>query len=236
MVTQRKKCKQPANLFSDVREGLRNEGFPRAWSIFGKKVELLRNKFPTASLPSLEASHFRASILSLDLATSRIAAIWRRHPDFTARQVIKQVRDELRPKHTLRVLWVEGILRDCRRGFAKHRPHRPRRRVRQVRAFRGRHVRIRPAARQGATEGGVRAREMPGLRRAGADAPEADRKCNSAALLMAPSLRRFLLPTCYHSAPNQPDIAEHRPATLLRKSGLSVWLCPADSALNYLRT
>ena len=59
-------------------------------------------------------------------ARLRIAAIWRRHPDFTVRQIAKQVRNELRPKHTLGVLWVEGILRDCRRGFTRHRPRRPR--------------------------------------------------------------------------------------------------------------
>jgi DNA invertase Pin-like site-specific DNA recombinase len=65
----------------------------------------------------------------LDLRTAarlRIAAIWRRHPELTARQVAKQVRDELRPKHTVGVLWVEGILKDCRRGFTRHRPRRPR--------------------------------------------------------------------------------------------------------------
>ena len=36
-------------------------------------------------------------------ARLRIAAIWRRHPDFTVRQIAKQVRNELRPKH-LKVL------------------------------------------------------------------------------------------------------------------------------------
>lgn len=58
-------------------------------------------------------------------ARLRIAAVWKRHPEFTARQVAKQVRDELKPRHTLHVLWVKEILRDCRRGFASHRPHRP---------------------------------------------------------------------------------------------------------------
>ena len=58
-------------------------------------------------------------------ARLRIATIWKRHPEFTSRQVAKRVRDELGPKHTVGVVWVKRILTDCRRGFTRHRHHRP---------------------------------------------------------------------------------------------------------------
>jgi hypothetical protein len=55
-------------------------------------------------------------------ARLRIAAIWRRHPKFTARQVTKRVRDQLGPEHTVAVEWVSSILKDCWRGCTKHSP------------------------------------------------------------------------------------------------------------------
>ena len=51
-----------------------------------------------------------------------ISAMWKRHPEVTARQVIEQIRDELRPRYTLSKSWVQEILRDCWRVSAKHSP------------------------------------------------------------------------------------------------------------------
>src|SRR6516164_3671586 len=49
------------------------------------------------------------------VARVRISAVWRRHPEFTAKRVIKH----LAPKHSLRVPWVQHILRDCWRAGAR---------------------------------------------------------------------------------------------------------------------
>ena len=55
------------------------------------------------------ARHSRAHKLTgwqLDGRTAarvRISAIWKRHPEFTAKQVL----EKLRPEHTVRVPWVQ---------------------------------------------------------------------------------------------------------------------------------
>jgi hypothetical protein len=51
-------------------------------------------------------------------ARVRISAIWKRHPEFTARQIIKN----LGPEHSVRVPWVQKILRECCRASARHSP------------------------------------------------------------------------------------------------------------------
>jgi hypothetical protein len=45
----------------------------------------------------------------LTAARIRVGAIWKRHPKFTARQVIKK----LGPKHTVRLPWVQHVLKEC---------------------------------------------------------------------------------------------------------------------------
>jgi hypothetical protein len=50
------------------------------------------------------------------VARIRLHAIWKRHPQFTTRQVIK----ELGLKYSLPFNWVWMILRDCRRGHGRH--------------------------------------------------------------------------------------------------------------------
>jgi DNA invertase Pin-like site-specific DNA recombinase len=52
------------------------------------------------------------------VARVRIRAIWRRHPEFTAKRVVKY----LRPKHSLRVPWVSRMMKECWRASAKHSP------------------------------------------------------------------------------------------------------------------
>ena len=51
-------------------------------------------------------------------ARVRIAAIWKRHPEFTGKQVLKR----LGPKHSARLIWVQKILRDCWLATARHSP------------------------------------------------------------------------------------------------------------------
>jgi DNA invertase Pin-like site-specific DNA recombinase len=51
-------------------------------------------------------------------ARVRVSAIWKRHPEFTAKQVIKN----LGRGHSLRVPWVQKILRECWRAGARHSP------------------------------------------------------------------------------------------------------------------
>jgi DNA invertase Pin-like site-specific DNA recombinase len=50
-------------------------------------------------------------------ARIRIGAIWKRHPEFTAKQVIAR----LEPKHTVRLPWVQQILRECWRAYGRSR-------------------------------------------------------------------------------------------------------------------
>lgn len=47
----------------------------------------------------------------------RIWAIWKRHPELTARRVLEM----LGPEQGLRLNWVRHILSDCRRGAARRR-------------------------------------------------------------------------------------------------------------------
>jgi hypothetical protein len=48
-------------------------------------------------------------------ARLRVAAIWRRHPELTA----GQIRQRLKPRHTVRLEWVQQVLRECWRSHAK---------------------------------------------------------------------------------------------------------------------
>jgi DNA invertase Pin-like site-specific DNA recombinase len=51
-------------------------------------------------------------------ARIRINTIWKRHPEFTAKQVIKN----LGPKHSVRLPWVQKMLRECWQASARHTP------------------------------------------------------------------------------------------------------------------
>ncbi len=53
-------------------------------------------------------------------ARIRISEIWKRHPGYIAREVIR----ELGPEHPVRIQWVQQILRDCRVASARPRPKR----------------------------------------------------------------------------------------------------------------
>ena len=51
-------------------------------------------------------------------ARIRVGAIWKRHPDFSARQVI----EKLGPTYALRLPWVQKVLRECWRASARQSP------------------------------------------------------------------------------------------------------------------
>ena len=51
-------------------------------------------------------------------ARVRVSAIWKQHPEFTAKQVVRK----LGPEHPVRLPWVQQILRDCWRASARHSP------------------------------------------------------------------------------------------------------------------
>ena len=57
----------------------------------------------------------------IDLRTAarvRIGAIWKRHPEFTA----KQVMERLGPEHSVREKWVMRVMNECWRAYARHSP------------------------------------------------------------------------------------------------------------------
>jgi DNA invertase Pin-like site-specific DNA recombinase len=51
-------------------------------------------------------------------ARVRIAAIWKRHPEYTGEQVLK----ELGPGHSARVKWIQQIMKECWRASARRSP------------------------------------------------------------------------------------------------------------------
>jgi DNA invertase Pin-like site-specific DNA recombinase len=51
-------------------------------------------------------------------ARIRVSAIWKQHPEFTAKQVIRN----LRPERPVSIRWVQKIQRDCWRASARHAP------------------------------------------------------------------------------------------------------------------
>jgi DNA invertase Pin-like site-specific DNA recombinase len=51
-------------------------------------------------------------------ARIRVSAIWKRHPEFTAKQVIRK----LGPEGHVRVRWVQQIMNECWRASARHSP------------------------------------------------------------------------------------------------------------------
>jgi hypothetical protein len=51
-------------------------------------------------------------------ARARIGAIWKRHPEFTA----KQVMERLEPRHSVREKWVMRVMNECWRAYARPSP------------------------------------------------------------------------------------------------------------------
>lgn len=83
-------------------------GFTRAWV-------LLRNCRLAAAKRSPAQRQMGWRLDRKTAERIRISAIWKRHPEFTARQVIKN----LRLKSSVSVAWVQKILRECYRASAR---------------------------------------------------------------------------------------------------------------------
>jgi DNA invertase Pin-like site-specific DNA recombinase len=81
----------------------------RAWAF-------LRNCREVAAKRSLAQRQTGWRVDRQTAARIRINAIWKRHPEFTAKQVIK----ELGPQNSGGIPWVQKILRESRRASAKH--------------------------------------------------------------------------------------------------------------------
>jgi hypothetical protein len=95
--------------------GLERPGYTRAWRTLREcRLACVRHS-PTQRQIGWQLDGWTA-------ARVRISAIWKRHPEFTARQIIENLGYE----HSVRVPWVQKILRECWRASAKHSPERRR--------------------------------------------------------------------------------------------------------------
>ena len=76
----------------------------------------LRNSQKTAARRSPIHQLVRWQIDRRTAARTKIGAIWKRHPEFTARQVMTK----LGPEHPVPLQWVQKVLRECWRASARH--------------------------------------------------------------------------------------------------------------------
>jgi DNA invertase Pin-like site-specific DNA recombinase len=83
----------------------------RAWDFLRKCREVAASRSPAQQ-------HIGWRIDWRTGARIRISDIGKRHPEYTARQVI----DRLGPKHSVRVPWVQQVLRECWRASARPAP------------------------------------------------------------------------------------------------------------------
>jgi DNA invertase Pin-like site-specific DNA recombinase len=83
----------------------------RAW-------EFLRNCRVVAAQRSAEQRQADWRVDHKTAARIGISAIWRRHPEFTAKQVIRA----LRSRHSMTIPWVQKILRECTRASSRQNP------------------------------------------------------------------------------------------------------------------
>jgi DNA invertase Pin-like site-specific DNA recombinase len=86
-------------------------GISRAW-------QLLRDCRMAAAKRSRSHKQVRWFLDGRTAARIRVSAVWERHPEFTAKQVI----DKLGPECSVRKRWVQQIMRDCWRASARHSP------------------------------------------------------------------------------------------------------------------
>jgi DNA invertase Pin-like site-specific DNA recombinase len=80
----------------------------RAWAFLRNCREAAAKRGPTLRRMAWQLDQHTA-------ARIRIGTIWERHPEFTARQVLK----ELGPKHSVGIRWVQQILRECWQATAR---------------------------------------------------------------------------------------------------------------------
>jgi DNA invertase Pin-like site-specific DNA recombinase len=89
--------------------GTERPGYTRVW-------RTLRECRRAGARHSAAQRQMRWQLDGRTVARVRVSAIWKQYPKFTARQVIER----LGPKHSLRVPWVQKILRECWRTSARH--------------------------------------------------------------------------------------------------------------------
>jgi DNA invertase Pin-like site-specific DNA recombinase len=87
----------------------RPAGFQRVWKLLKECRLAAAKRSPAQKRMGWQLDRRTA-------ARIRVSAIWKRHPEFTAKQVIKS----LGPEHSVRVPWVQKILRECWRASARH--------------------------------------------------------------------------------------------------------------------
>ena len=93
--------------------------YPRS---IGRVWALLRNCWRAAARSSPAHRQMGWRVDRRTVARMRISAIWKRHPEFTAKQVI----GSLGPRHSVPIRWVQLILRDCWQASGRHSPERRR--------------------------------------------------------------------------------------------------------------
>jgi DNA invertase Pin-like site-specific DNA recombinase len=103
-------------------------GFTRAW-------KLLRECRMAAAKRSSAQKQIGWQLDRRIAARIRISAIWKKHPEFTAREVI----EKLGPGPFMTVKWVQQILKECWRASARHSPKQWRKGRRFYHSWRGRH-------------------------------------------------------------------------------------------------
>jgi DNA invertase Pin-like site-specific DNA recombinase len=97
-----------------VIERLRPEypvGATRVW-------KLLRDCWAAAAKSSPAHRRFGWRLDRWTAARVRVSAIWKRHPEFTGKQIIRK----LGPDCAVSLRWVQNIQRDCWRASARHTP------------------------------------------------------------------------------------------------------------------
>jgi DNA invertase Pin-like site-specific DNA recombinase len=80
-------------------------GICRTWKLLRECREAAAKHDPVHKQVGWHLDKFTA-------ARIRVGAIWKRHPEFTAKQVI----ESLGPEHSVRVPWVQQVLKECCRA------------------------------------------------------------------------------------------------------------------------
>jgi DNA invertase Pin-like site-specific DNA recombinase len=110
-------CEQHPDLTGkQLKMSLRSEhpvGSSQAWRLLRECRRAAIRRSPTHKQVGWRLDHRTATRI-------RIGAIWRRHREFTASQVIRR----LGAKHSVTVWWVQKVLRECSRAYTKRSPAR----------------------------------------------------------------------------------------------------------------
>jgi DNA invertase Pin-like site-specific DNA recombinase len=83
---------------------------------FARTYKLLRECRMAAAKRGLAQKQIGWYLDCRTAARIRISAIWKKHPEFTAKQVI----EKLGPGPFMRLKWVQQIMKECRRASGRH--------------------------------------------------------------------------------------------------------------------